>query len=169
MRGTVPAACLLLAMAGTATGHDLDCVAGYCVGRPFAPDEAEGAWQVADWPDLASCSQVSGGSLPAGIGMMLLDGRIARFEIGLSGGDEATPPLAPFGLRRGMSLAEAGARMPAGGLDLDLHKYAWPPGLYLTWRDATRDRALRAELPDARIEAILWGRVDAVQSSEGCA
>ncbi|MGJ4730919.1 hypothetical protein [Luteimonas sp. SDU101] len=167
MRRRLGAAGLLLALAGGAAGEELDCVAGLCVGQPFAVDAAEGDWQIADWPDPASCTQVSGGRLPAGVGMMLLDGRIARFEIGLSG-DGAAAPAGPFGLRRGMSLADAGARLPDDGLALDVHKYAWPPGLYLTWHDATRDRGVRVELPDGAVEVILWGRADAVRLTEGC-
>ena len=67
-----------------------------------------------------------------------------------------------------MSLADAGARLPDDGLALDVHKYAWPPGLYLTWHDATRDRGVRVELPDGAVEVILWGRADAVRLTEGC-
>jgi len=168
MRGRLPAAGLLLALAGVAPGQALDCVAGFCLGQPFTPDVEAGGWQVADWPDPADCSQVSGGSLPAGVGMMLLDGRIARFEIGLAGGDEGLPPTGPFGLQRGMSLADAGARLPDAGVEPALHKYARPPGLYLDWRDAQRDLAVRVELPDTVVEVILWGRADAVQLTEGC-
>ncbi len=164
----LPAAGLLLALAGAAPGQALDCVAGFCLGQPFAPDVAGGGWQVADWLDPANCTQVSGGSLPAGVGMMLLEGRIARFEIGLTGGDEALSPPGPFGLRRGMSLGEAGARLPDEGVEPALHKYAWPPGLYLTWDNASRDRAVRVELPDGLVEVILWGRADAVRLTEGC-
>ena len=159
---------LLLAVGGAVTpAPAFDCVAGLCIGQPFDPVAAEGDWQVVDWPDPDQCTQVSGGRLPAGVGMMLLDGRIARFEIGLSEGGDAAP-AAPFGLRRGMSLAEAGARLPSEGIDVDVHKYAWPPGLYLDWRDAANDRALRVELPGAQVEVILWGRVEAVQLTEGC-
>lgn len=169
MRGMLPAAGLLLALAHGVAAQEFDCVAGFCLDQPVALDAPDVGWQVEDWPDPEVCTQVSGGSLPDGVGMMLRDGRVARFEIGLSGGDDVPSPVAPFGLRRGMSLAEAGARLPAEALDVDMHKYAWPPGLYVAWRDATHDRALRVELPDAEVEVILWGRADAVRLSEGCA
>ena len=160
---------LLLALGSAAApAPPPDCVSGLCIGQPFDLLAAGGGWQVEDWPDPGSCTRVSGGRLPAGVAMMLLDGRIARFDIGPSDGGDATPE-APFGLRRGMSLAEAGALLPDEGVEPELHKYAWPPGLYLTWRDAARDRALRVELPDGVVETILWGRLDAVQLTEGCA
>ena len=161
-------ASLLLALGGAAApASSFDCVAGLCIGQPFDLAAAGEGWQLEDWPDPGRCTQVSGGRLPAGVGMMLLDGRIARFEIGLSdAGDTAAE--APFGLRRGMSLAEAGMRLPDDGIDVSLHKYSWPPGLYLDWRDAAHDRALRVELPDAEVAVILWGRTEAIQLSEGC-
>ena len=163
-----PLAALLLALGGGgAPAPDIDCVAGLCIDQPFDPATAGDGWQVADWPDPKLCTQVSGGRLPAGAGMMLLDGRIARFEIGLPYGGDATSE-APFGLRPGMSLAEAGALLPDADVEPELHKYAWPPGLYFTWRDPARDRAVRIEVPDGVVETILWGRAQAVGFSEGC-
>ncbi|MGN0863272.1 MAG: hypothetical protein ACI4N1_08140 [Stenotrophomonas koreensis] len=161
-------ASLLLALGGAAApAQTFDCVAGLCIGQPFDLAAAGDDWQVEDWPDPDQCTQVSGGHLPAGVGMMLQDGRIARFEIGLSDPGDAAPE-APFGLRRGMSLTEAGMRLPDEGVEVEMHKYSWPPGLYLDWLDAAHDRALRVELPGAEVEVILWGRVEAVQLSEGC-
>ena len=158
---------LLAAGATVAGGRDLECVAGFCVGEPFEIAAAGEGWEFADWPEPETCTQVSGGRLPAGVAMMLLEGRIARFET--SSGSQRGGGDAPFGLRPGMSLAEAGARFPPDGLELDFHKYAWPPGLYLTWRDPTRNRAVRVELPDDTVDVILWGSADAVELSEGCA
>ena len=166
----MPALLALLLLAhggGSASPADFDCVAGVCIDQPLDL-AAGGGWQGEDWPEPHACTRASGGRLPAGVGVLLLDGRVARFEIGLSDDGEAAPE-APFGLRRGMSLAEAGARLPSDGIDVDFHKHAWPPGLYLDWRDATRDRALRLELPGAEVEVILWGRAEAVRLTEGCA
>lgn len=160
-------ALLLLASGGaTAPGADFDCVSELCLDQPFDLTTAGDGWRIEDWPDPERCAQVSGGSLPAGVGMLLLDGRIARFQIGLSEDSDAAPE-APFGLRRGMPLTEVGVRLPSEGIDVDFHKYSWPPGLYLDWRSGTDDRALRVELV-TQVEVILWGRDEAVKLAEGC-
>ena len=161
-----PAVLLLALACATAPAPPSDCAAGLCIDQPFDLAAAGEGRQVGDWPDPATCTRVSGGRLPAGVGMMLLDGRIARFEIGLSGGADAVPE-APSGLRPGMTLAEAGVLLPDGGVEPGLHKYAWPPGPYPSWRDAARDRAVRIELPDGVAETILRGRTRAVEPSEG--
>lgn len=126
-------------------------------------------WDVNDGGDRAKCARLHGGTLPAGVGMMLRDGRVARFEVGLDGnaGPE-TQPEAPFGLRVGMSLRDAAMRFANEPLDLDFHKYAWPPGVYLSWLDEQKNRGVRVEVPDDTVAVILWGLADAVTLSEGC-
>ena len=96
MRGMLLAAGLLLALAHGVAAQEFDCVAGFCLDQPVALDAPDAGWQVEDWPDPEVCTQVSGGSLPDGVGMLLRDGRVARFEIGLSGGDDVPSPVAPW-------------------------------------------------------------------------
>lgn len=175
MSRTAGLACAALLLAGapaaaTPAPTDHDAVGGLRIGDAFAPASTGAGWTVSDDSAAsADCARLSDGPLPPGVGMMVLDGRIARFEIGLSGGaGDGPPPAVPFGLQLGMSLGEAGSRFPAE-VEVAAHKYAWPPGLYLTWQDPLRDRGVRAELPDGRtVEVILWGTALAVTLTEGC-
>ncbi len=102
--------------------------------------------------------------------MMVRDGRIARFEIFSSHAVVPTlEPRAPFGLRTGMRMAEAMARLPSGVI-IEEHKYHWPGGYSVNWYDVLRSRAIRVQIADGRfVDVILWWQIDAVRLSEGCA
>ena len=100
---------------------------------------------------------------------MVLDGRVARFEMrGEVVSEGASWNRAPFGLRLGMSLSDAALRFPDEPQEIDFHKYAWPPGIYLSWFDDAGNRAVRVEVPDSTVDVILWGTPDAVRLTEGC-
>lgn len=101
--------------------------------------------------------------------MMVRDEQIARFEIYSSVTVVPTlEPRAPFGLRTGMSMVEAMVRLPSGVI-IEEHKYNWPGGYYVTWYDVLRSRAIRVQIADSRfVDAILWGKIDAVRLTEGC-
>lgn len=146
-----------------------DSVSGLRVGDRFPIPPGDPRWRMENWPDPMSCTQVFGGSLPQGISMMVKDGRIARFEIFSSLAVVPTfEPSAPFGLRTGMSMAEAMARLPSGVI-IEEHKYNWPGGYYVTWYDVLRRRAIRIQVADSRfVDVILWGEIDAVRRTEGC-
>ena len=146
-----------------------DSVSGLHIGDPFPIPPDDPRWRMENWPDPMSCTQVFGGSLPEGISMMVRDGRIARFEIVSSLAVVPTSaPSAPFGLRTGMSMAEAMVRLPSGVI-IEEHKYNWPGGYYVTWYDVLRRRAIRIQVADSRfVDVILWGEIDAVGLAEGC-
>lgn len=146
-----------------------DRVGEFRIGDAVEIGKLGSGWELVDGGNRDECVQVYGGTLPAGVGVMLIDGRVARFEVGLSGDPEVdTQPHAPFGLRVGMSLRYAAMRFPDAPLDLDFHKYAWPPGVYLSWLDEKKNRGVRVEVPDDTVTVILWGLADAVTLSEGC-
>lgn len=146
-----------------------DSVSGLRVGDLFPIPPRDTRWRMQAWPDPTACTQVSGGSLPEGISVMVQDERIARFEIYSSIAQmPAREPRAPFGLQTGMSMAEAMVRLPSGAIIED-HKYAWPGGYYVTWYDVLRRRAIRVEIADGRfVDVILWGEMDSVRLAEGC-
>lgn len=157
------------ALAASAVDWPHDRVGQFRIGDPLDVTTLGPEWEVSDGGNPAACARLSGGTLPAGLGMMLLDGRIARFEVGLEGNPVVDPqPDAPFGLRVGMSLRHAAMRFPNEPLDLDFHKFAWPPGVYLSWLDEQRNRGVRVEVPNDTVDVILWGLANAVTLSEGC-
>lgn len=165
----VTAGLLLCAMTAQAEETMTDRVGDFRIGDRLDVDALGPGWDVSDGGDATDCALLSGGSLPADIGLMVLDGRVARFEIrGEAMADGAAPSFAPFGLRVGMSLRDAAVRFPDEPLDIDFHKYAWPPGIYLSWFDAAGNRAVRVEVPDAAVDVILWGTPEAVRLTEGC-
>lgn len=159
----------LPAMPASADAWPHDRVGEFRIGDAVDITGLGSEWDVSDGGNRAECARLHGGTLPAGVGMMLRDGRVARFEVGLDGnaGPE-TQPEAPFGLRVGMSLRYAARLFPNEPLDLDFHKYAWPPGVYLSWLDEKRNRGVRVEVPDDTVTVILWGLADAITLSEGC-
>lgn len=160
----------LCAQGAAAQDRGEAAVGGFHIGDAVDVTRLGAGWEVAGLENPATCAQVHGGTLPEGVSMMLLDGRVARFEIGLSGApDEAAFAVSPYGLRLGMSLSEAGRRFPDESLELLPHSYAWPPGIYLTWRDERAGRGVRVEIPENTVTVVLWGTADAVQLVEGCA
>lgn len=152
-------------------------VGGLRIGAPFGQGQGDDAFESAGMREVmdGDCEYYERGTLPAGMSMMVLADRIARFDVHGEGDPDArvdAPPTAappvPFGLWVGMSVAEAKKRLPAGVV-ASPHAYAWPEGEYLTWTDAQAGLALRVETWKDVVTSVYWGQPDAVELIEGCA
>ena len=140
----------------------LDRSGGVRIGQSFAELEPRAAWKPFNVGPMGSCDFVEAGLLPAGVAMMVEDGRVVRFDV-------TDPGLAgPFGIRIGDSEAAARARLPAG-YSVEPHHYGGPNDHYLTWRDPQHGLAVRYETGEGNVTSMYWGSWDAVQLVEGCA
>jgi hypothetical protein len=145
----------------------LDRIGDAVVGETF--DERDWLQEWTDegrHPDV-DCRHVGGGVLPPGMSMMVMEGRIARFELP----HRATPGMpqvqAPFGLFTGMSQRDVLARLP-DGVQTSRHEYGDPGDVYLDWRGPGTPFGLRVEVVGDAAQAIFWGDADATTLIEGC-
>jgi hypothetical protein len=150
----------------------LDHAGDVVIGQRFSAEDADAQWHSAGLSDggqLGSCEYYERGSLPEGVSMMVDDGHVARFDLALlDGSDETITQPGPFGLRLGMSRAEALKRLPKGST-AQPHAYDPETGEYLTWQDPGSDLAIRLEIVDGMISKLYWGASGAVELIEGCA
>ena len=130
------------------------------VGTPFPGIEG---WVDEGTNPETDCGHFSGGSLPAGVFVMVTSGRITRFESEASAEDV----VGPFGLSAGMSEAEARSALPAGAA-VEPHAYGDTGDIYLTWTDPATGRGVRAEIVSGFVEQVIWGDGEAIQLIEGC-
>ncbi|WP_420007453.1 hypothetical protein [Xanthomonas sacchari] len=157
-------AALVLAAAVAPAGETaaaLDRVGTLRVGQVFAELAPRARWDYERGEAGVDCDYVHAGQLPKDVAMMVLDGRIARFEVTEIG------PVGPFGIRIGDSEASASARLPAGA-SVEPHHYGGTDAHYLTWRDPQRGLAVRYETGEGTVRTMYWGSWDAVQLVEGC-
>lgn len=150
----------------------LDHAGDVLVGQRFSPADATDAWHSAGLGDglgKGACEYYERGSLPEGVSMMVEDEHVQRFDLNaIDGSDESISQPGPFGLRLGMPLAEALARLPPGSTRKP-HAYDPETGVYLTWQDPGSDLAIRLEIFDGVISTMYWGASGAVEPIEGCA
>jgi len=139
------------------------------IGQRMAELQTQGRWTSRGMiEDLGpGCEYYHGGSLSADIDMMVLDDRVARFDIGpLDGGTISQP--GPYGLRIGMARAQAVALLP-GQPTSSPHVYGGDEDEYLTWREPGTDRAIRLEMYEGTVSVMYWGTREAIELAEGCA
>lgn len=150
----------------------LDHAGDVLVGQRFSEVDAEGEWHSAGLSDgepAGGCEYYERGSLPEGVAMMVEDDHVQRFDLAsIDGSSEAITQPGPFGLRLGMSEAEALKRLPPGSTRTP-HAYDPETGHYLTWQDPGSDLAIRLEIFDGMISTLYWGASGAVELKEGCA
>ncbi|WP_315387349.1 hypothetical protein [uncultured Stenotrophomonas sp.] len=150
----------------------LDHAGDVLVGQRFSEVDAEGEWHSAGLSDgepAGACEYYERGSLPEGVAMMVEDDHVQRFDLAsIDGSTEAIAQPGPFGLRLGMSEAEALKRLPPGSTRAP-HAYDPETGHYLTWQDPGSDLAIRLEIFDGMISTMYWGASGAVELKEGCA
>ncbi|MCD9028547.1 hypothetical protein LDO26_10050 [Luteimonas sp. BDR2-5] len=139
-----------------------DRIGDAVVGAHFDPATDAGWIDEGQHPET-DCGYFSGGPLPAGVQMMVADGRIQRFELY----DPDLPLAGPFGLRPGISQDAALAAMPASTASTP-HEYGDANDVYLTWRDPQRGIGVRAEVVGETVESVFWGGADAIQLVESC-
>ena len=149
----------------------LDHAGDIVIGQRFTAADADDSWHSAGVSQAlqGSCEYYERGSLPEGVSMMVDDGHVQRFELALlDGSDETIIQAGPFGLRLGMSRAQALKRLPKGSTARP-HAYDPETGEYLTWQDPGSDLAIRLEIFDGVISTLYWGASGAVELIEGCA
>lgn len=146
----------------------LDHVGEARIGEAFVAADWLQEWVDEGAHPEVDCTHFTGGVLPAGVSMMVMDGRIARFELrdDVATGDAARV-RAPFGLHLGMSSSEILARLPEGARTSP-HAYSAPEGEYLTWQDPVSGLGVRVETMPDHIDAIFWGDAEAITLIEGC-
>ena len=156
--------------AATDAAAQLAGVGGLQVGAAFGKGPGDDAFESAGMRELmeGDCEYYEGGTLPAGLSMMVIADHIARFDAHDERASGADGPPLPFGLWVGMTEAEARERLPAGVV-ASPHAYASPDGEYLTWTDPQAGLALRLETLDGVVTSIYWGQPEAVELIEGCA
>ena len=145
----------------------LDRIGDAVVGEAF--DERD--W-LQEWTDEGThpdvdCRHVGGGVLPPGMSMMVMEGRIARFELPHRVTADMPRVQAPFGLFTGMSRRDVLARLP-DGVQTRAHEYGDPGDVYLDWRGPGTDLGLRVEVVGDAAQAIFWGDAGATTLIEGC-
>ena len=100
-------------------------------------------------------------SLPPQVTMMVIHGRVARFDL------SADSHAGPFGIVIGELEQEALRRMPRRTV-VGPHFYGEKSDHYLTWRVPGHGLALRVETIGGHVAGMYWGNWDAVQYVEGC-
>ena len=149
----------------------LDHAGDVVIGQRFTAEDADDQWHSAGLSEggHGSCEYYERGSLPEGVSMMVDEQHVVRFDLALlDGTDETITQAGPFGLRLGMTRAEALARLPRGSTATP-HAYDPDTGVYLTWQDPGSDLAIRLEIFDGVISKLYWGASGAVELIEGCA
>jgi hypothetical protein len=145
----------------------LDRVGDAVVGETF--DERDWLQEWTDegrHPDV-DCRHVGGGALPPGMSMMVMEGRIARFELPHRVAPDMPRVQAPFGLFTGMSQRDVLARLP-DDVQTSPHEYGDPGDVYLDWRKPGSHLGLRVEVVGDAAQAIFWGDAEATTLIEGC-
>jgi hypothetical protein len=100
-------------------------------------------------------------SLPKGVGLMILDGRLERIDVFKAG------ILTISGAGVGMS--ERGLKHLYGAeLAEQPHAYAGPEGHYLTLASADRKYGIRFETNGERVTGYYAGTAESIQYIEGC-
>ena len=150
----------------------LDHAGEVLIGQRFSELDAGSGWHSAGLTEGepgGACEYYERGSLPEGVSMMVEDDHVQRFDLAtIDGSDEMIAQPGPFGLRPGMSEAEALKRLPPGSTRAP-HAYDPETGHYLTWQDPGSDLAIRLEIFDGKISMLYWGASGAVEYIEGCA
>ena len=142
----------------------LDHVGALVVGDAFdARSPASTPWRVQGVNEETNCFHVTEGDLPDGIAMMVMDGRIARFQLG----PEVGSARGPFGLHPGMRRAAAEEAMPKN-TRVSQHQYGGEGDVYIDWFPPGGRMGVRAEILSGRVSDVSWGDGVAVQLIEGC-
>lgn len=89
--------CLSALAAAAASALALDRSGAVRVGERFAELAPRAAWKPMNAGPIGQCDYVEAGLLPAGVAMMVEDGRVVRFDVTDAG------VVGPFGVRIGDS------------------------------------------------------------------
>jgi len=155
------------AMASVALDHAGEVL----IGQHMSDLQALGPWTAQGAVEAmgGSCEYYDGKGLPPGVSMMTDEDRVVRFDLGRDPESGApTPQPGPFGLRVGMTRAQAMAQFPKPPVSSP-HAYDGDQGEYLTWQDPGSDLGIRVELFEGKVTRMYWGTSDAIELIEGCA
>ena len=155
------------AMASVALDHAGEVL----IGQHMSDLQALGPWTAQGAVEAmgGSCEYYDGKGLPPGVSMMTDEDRVVRFDLGRDPESGApTPQPGPFGLRVGMTRAQAMAQFPKPPVSSP-HAYDGDQGEYLTWQDPGSDLGIRLELFEGKVTRMYWGTSDAIELIEGCA
>ncbi|MDT3454728.1 hypothetical protein ROV96_16020 [Stenotrophomonas pavanii] len=149
----------------------LDHAGEVLIGQHMSDLQALGPWTAQGAVEAmgGSCEYYDGKGLPPGVSMMTDEDRVVRFDLGRDPESRApTPQPGPFGLRVGMTRAQAMAQFPRPPVSSP-HAYDGDQGEYLTWQDPGSDLGIRVELFEGKVTRMYWGTSDAIELIEGCA
>ncbi|HEL3818566.1 TPA: hypothetical protein UMT80_000985 [Stenotrophomonas maltophilia] len=149
----------------------LDHAGEVLIGQHMTDLKALGPWTAQGAVEAigGSCEYYDGKELPPGVSMMTDEDRVVRFDLGLDPQSGApTQQPGPFGLRVGMTRAQAMAQFPKPPVSSP-HAYDGDQGEYLTWQDPGSDLGIRVELFEGKVIQMCWGTSDAIELIEGCA
>nr|WP_243747391.1 hypothetical protein [Stenotrophomonas maltophilia] len=149
----------------------LDHAREVLIGQHMTDLKALGPWTAQGAVEAigGSCEYYDGKELPPGVSMMTDEDRVVRFDLGLDPQSGApTQQPGPFGLRVGMTRAQAMAQFPKPPVSSP-HAYDGDQGEYLTWQDPGSDLGIRVELFEGKVIQMYWGTSDAIELIEGCA
>ncbi|MBN7838469.1 MULTISPECIES: hypothetical protein [Stenotrophomonas] len=149
----------------------LDHAGEVLIGQHMSDLQAVGPWTAQGAVEAmgGSCEYYDGKGLPPGVSMMTDEDRVVRFDLGRDPESGApTPQPGPFGLRVGMTRAQAMAQFPKPPVSSP-HAYDGDQGEYLTWQDPGSDLGIRVELFEGKVTRMYWGTSDAIELIEGCA
>nr|WP_312132940.1 hypothetical protein [Stenotrophomonas pavanii] len=149
----------------------LDHAGEVLIGQHMSDLQALGPWTAQGAVEAmgGSCEYYDGKGLPPGVSMMTDEDRVVRFDLGRDPESGApTPQPGPFGLRVGMTRAQAMAQFPKPPVSSP-HAYDGDQGEYLTWQDPGSDLGIRVELFEGKVTRMYWGTSDAIELIEGCA
>jgi len=125
----------------------------HALGAPLvhiAPEEEE-----------EGCYYASGHGLPKGVNLMMLNDRLARFDV--------TEPGVSTISGAGVGTSESELKGLYGGkLVQEPHAYTGPQGHYMTLRSVDGQYGVRFETDGLRVTGYYAGTAEAIQYIEGC-
>ena len=107
------------------------------------------------------CYYAAGRGIPEGVGLMMLNNRLARIDVYKSGVRTAS------GAGIGTSESDL-KRLYGGKLVQEAHAYTGPEGHYLTLRSAGGRYGVRFETDGVLVTGFYAGTAEAIQYIEGC-
>jgi hypothetical protein len=145
----------------------LDHAGSIKIGTPFSELKSKSAWKAVgyrgDDNDDMACEVYYGGNLlPAGVVMMVYDGKVVRFDLG---GDAKIS--GPFGIGIGDSEKSVLEKLPKATTVVP-HFYSGEPDHHLTWHDPQTNLAIRVDTEQGKVSLMYWGQWEQVQYVEGC-
>ena len=149
----------------------LDHAGEVLIGQHMSDLKAFGPWKAMGAVEAigGSCEYYDGKGLPPGVSMMTDEDRVVRFDLGLDPDSGApTQQPGPFGLRVGMTRAQAMAQFPKPPVSSP-HAYDGDVGEYLTWQVPGSYLGFSVDLFEGRVTQMYWGTSDAIELIEGCA